>query len=209
MSNSFHEERETPEYGNLAAIADDIMIRLPGCTDEMVRRSIASVYRDFCKRSCCIKTRRTLVFAAGERKKSISPKTGDCIVDCVVSVRMSGHELSAENMWRFDNFSIVLEDRMVPVDGSVVVLDVECVEIPRLGSEIAPSWLIQRFGDAIASGVLARLMAMTGKAWSDAQQAAIEMRAYENALTETRSRSMDGGNLSAGKLNYIGKVKIL
>ena len=39
--NSFHEERETPEYATIAELADNVVYRIPSCDNETVRRMLA------------------------------------------------------------------------------------------------------------------------------------------------------------------------
>ena len=61
-------------------------------------------------------------------------------------------------------------------------------EVPLIGSEKAPVGFVALHGEAICSGVLARLCSMTGRAWTDAQVAAQELVRYENAKSELRMR---------------------
>ena len=78
---------------------------------------------------------------------------------------------------------------------------VEAVEIPHIGEERAPREFLQRYGDALVDGALARLFSMTAKPWTDAEQARQRGIAYANALSEARQRSMCGGpaaNASSG-----------
>ena len=74
------------------------------------------------------------------------------------------------------------------------LLWVEAVEIPHIGEERAPREFLQRYGDALVDGALARLFSMTGRAWTDAEQARQRGVAYTNALSEARQRSMCGGS---------------
>ena len=67
------------------------------------------------------------------------------------------------------------------------------MEIPHIGEERAPKAFLQRYGDAIIDGALARLFSMSGKAWTDAEQARQHAVAYSNALSEARLRGMQGG----------------
>jgi len=73
------------------------------------------------------------------------------------------------------------------------MLWVEAVEIPHIGEERAPREFLQRYGDALADGALARLFSMTGKPWTDVEQARQRGVAYSNALSEARQRSQCGG----------------
>lgn len=203
--NSFTEERDTVEYDSLMSLANLIVIRLPGCDDEMVRKFLSQVYRDFVNRSCVLKTRRTVDLQNEQTIYHLCPKTSGCIIDCITKVFLNGFELSPSEYYQ-DKDSIVIHHRHCPRKGEHRTMEVECLELPRLGEENAPSWFIRKYGDAIVSGVLMQLMRMTGRAWSDPQQAALETVAYENALTEARMRHY--GNATGGA-NYFKRGNLL
>lgn len=61
-------------------------------------------------------------------------------------------------------------------------------EMPSMNSEKAPRGFIELYGEAICSGVMARLCSMSGRSWSDPQIAAIERVNYENAKSEERMK---------------------
>lgn len=203
--NSFMEERETVDYDSLMSLADLIVFRLPGCDDEMIRKFISFTYRDFVKRSCALRTKRTIDLEDGEYVYHLCPMIIGCDVDCVIGVYLNGHRL-CESEYAQVNGGISINPRHLPRNGEKVQVEVECLEIPRLGEERAPYWFVRKYGDAIVSGVLMNLMRMAGKAWSDPQQASVEAVAYENALTECRMRYY--GN-ECGGVNYFKKGLIL
>ena len=209
MGEDFHEESESPEYGNIAAIAEDLVYRLPGCTDLMVRKTIRDVYRDFCRRTCVLKTRRKIEVVHGKSDYHLHAVHPGCMIDTVVEVRLNGRVVDVEGFDFCGGDFIRLERRDLPEEGEVYELDVTCIEVPEIGSEVAPRLFVNRYGDAIVSGVLMRLMAMVGKPWSDEVQAAQNARLYENALTENRAKYHAGGNLSTASLNFIKKGCVL
>ena len=61
-------------------------------------------------------------------------------------------------------------------------------EVPSMNSEKAPRGFIELYGEAICSGVMARLCSMSGRSWSDPQIAAFERVNYENAKSEERMK---------------------
>lgn len=210
MSEEFHEESTTPEYGNLAALAEDLIYRLPGCDDLMVRKTIRDVYRDFCKRTCVLRTKQNVEVVSGETDYAIHAVHPFCSIDTVTDVVLNGRKLDVEGYDFCGGDFLRLDGRFLPDEKEdPYTLEVTCIEIPNIGSEYATHHFINRYGDAIVSGVLMRLMAMSGKAWSDDAQAAMNARLYENALTENRVKYHAGGNLSAGELNFIKKGTIL
>ena len=74
-----------------------------------------------------------------------------------------------------------------------VTVWVEAVEIPSLNEERAPKAFLRRYGDAIVDGALARLFSMSGRPWSDPEQARQRGLSYSNTLSEARQRGMNGG----------------
>lgn len=207
MASSFLNELEERDIETLASLAEDIVFRLPGCTDLMIRKTIGSVYRDFCRRTCALVTKRKIGLKSGVACYGVAPFLRGGVVDCVRSVSTEdGREI---NTFVASDGTIVVEKSYLPVDGETKNIIVETVEIPGIGCEEAPRWFLDKYGDAIISGTLAKLMAMTGRAWSDAQMAAIENSNFNSALTEARVRSLGGGQSSAGKLNFIKKGNLL
>ena len=199
MANSFLEERETPEYDSLMSLAEQIVLRLPGCDDEMVRKAISSSYRDFVKRSCLLKSWQEIELASDCFVYPLVPQTIDCVIDCVTKVTDKSVEIDKDLYVDSGGSFIRFDNSVLPYKGQNKKVIVDCLEVPRMGAERAPAMFVRRYGDAIVSGVLWKLMAMHGKPWSDPQQAAMCAVAYENALTENRMRHY--GN-SAGSANY-------
>lgn len=208
MTNSFDNDAAEADYETLASLAQDLVYRLPGCTDLMVRKTIQEVYRDFCRKTCALTSTVKVEMSGCENCRMLHARHSGCRVDCVTAVRVGCREIPKDE-YRVVDGVLHVSNSYLSADGSPVVVSVDCVEIPRLGCETVPADFVEKHGDAIRSGVLARLMSMTGRAWSDQNMAALEMRSYENALTETRSRHHSGGQYSAGGLSFLGRRNIL
>lgn len=192
MSNSFESEIEEPEMDALSSLAENLVYLLPGCADVMVRKTLQEVYRDFCRRSCCLCGRRHFVLSS-EGTVSVAPMFGG-LLDCISEVRYNGRVLGYMDYTTMGT-RINFRDALVPEpdcdDSQLPEIDVTFVEMPKMNSECVPCWFVQRHGESVCAGVLARLMAMTGKAWSDPQQAAENRVRYENAVCEARMRYYD------------------
>jgi hypothetical protein len=190
MENSFNTELETPELESLSSLAQHLVYRLPGCDDEMIRLTLREVYRDFCRRACCLRVRRRF----SEPICRIPIVYGGTILQ-VTEVRDGSHILHSPYEYRY-NGEIISIPRLR--DGCV---EVSWIEIPSLSSENAPKWLIDKYGDALCSGVLGRLYSMSGKAWSDPQMAVIEGQRYEAVVNQVCAQlySVDG----SGKLGSV------
>lgn len=206
MPNSFENEMEAREVETLASLAEDIVFRLPGCTDLMVRKTIQSVYRDFCKKTSVLVTHRKIDIVKGVAHYGVAPLLRGCVVGCIRSARIRHRDIVPNLM---PDGTVVVDRRFLPVDDEKIPMFLEVVEIPGIGCEEAPKWFIDKYGDTIVAGVLGQLMSMTGRAWSDPQAAADERMKFNSALTEARVLSSSGGQMSAGKLNFIKKGCLL
>lgn len=210
MANFYETEWESPELDTLPSLAQHLVYRLNGCDDTLVRITLQEVYRDFCRRSCCLRVRRHF-----ER----------CLDSDYFVAPMFGGEVE-RIIAAYDGCMILREGRDYIVQGNVVKfirslhnpppaeppanpspspdgrtvfgLSISWIEIPSLSSEKIPLWLLKKHGDTICSGVLSRLMAMSNKPWSDPQMAVIESNRYEAALNAECQKLYavgDSGNL--------------
>ena len=166
---------------SITSLMEDIMYLLPGVSDVMVRKVLADVYRDFCK--------RTAVLVKSQVSRDITP-------DNPIMILCDG--LGDIGIVR----AAMVDDREIPLE--VVVNDCGCVGVnfkrrvynddimheyravysivPKVGCEIAPTWFLNRYGSAIVNGALFKLQSMTGKPWSDPAQANMNALRYTDGL---------------------------
>lgn len=217
MANSFQEEREAPEFETVSELAENLVYRLPGCTDLMVRKAIQDVYREFCRETKCLTAERVIDLEPDRRDYPLFPMFGG-VIEGVRSVAVGPNLLRLGVDYQAHGerpVVVVLSPCWLPPKGvaaeedaadgmrmpwsiaerSGTVPPVEArrmrvvqEEVPSIGSEKAPPGFVASHGEAICSGVMARLCSMTGRAWTDAQVAAQEMVRYENAKSEARMR---------------------
>lgn len=88
---------------------------------------------------------------------------------------------------------------------------VRIVELPKMGSEVAPKWFLDKYGEAVVAGALTRLFGMNGKPWADAVQAQSELIRYENFTTQARinSASEDGSQCGNGHIEAVDTSDLL
>lgn len=226
MSNFFETEHAAPEYTTIATLAQDVVIHVQGATDIEIRKALQKAYSDFCRLSSCYCQSREIELEPGEREYPVTAVTPGCFVDSVTEVRLGPRPLRAGRDYRIENAGglviLVLADHLVPempTHEQIVsrpelsirrnrkpsTLRVVAIDLPKMGSESAPRWFFNKYGEAIVSGALVKLCGMTGKAWTDGVKAQHELVRWENFLTEARlrsvyseDRSMSGnGSLSA------------
>ena len=196
MANSFDEERDPLEIETVAQLANHIVWRLPGCTDEAVRRALQSSFADFCRASCALTATRCVEVGEDEQvcELCVSPSRDGRFVDCVKGVSKDGRELVKGRDYSICDWHI----RFRHPYGGRCRFAVTAVEQPVDGSEAAPSWFLKKYGTAIESGALARLMSMAGRSWSDPQQAKIEATTFNDYITQAKLAYYNGGDLSNG-----------
>lgn len=195
MANSFDTEREPLEIETVAQLANHIVYRLPGCADEMIRRALQSAFTDFCRASCALTGTRRVEAGKDDEVSEICvcPSMSGRYVDCVKEVRHNGRTLLRGRDYHIRDNAVVLRHPYSSGTFSVIT-----VEVPVDGSESAPRWFLEKYGSAIESGALARLMSMTGKAWSDPAQAKVEAVTFNDYITQAKLAYYNGSHLSNG-----------
>lgn len=205
MSNSFEKDFEPPEMETVANLAEDMVFRLPGCADIMVRKALQRAYYDFARLSCAITTRMTVPLVEGQVIYGIAAQMPRMQICAVRAVYVDGRKLGkGEYATHYDavtisSFSVVNSHRL---------LTVVMQEIPRFGEEDAPRWFIDRYREAIVAGALRNLFMMDGKPWANAAQAQQENIVWENYLTEARLNSNTEGT-NNGHLEVVDTSDLL
>ena len=199
MSNSFQVEWEKPELESVASLAENLVIHLRGCDDTLLRKVLQTVYCDFCRRSCALTTKRRIEISEPTTEIPVSPCLRDTSVDVVKEVRIDRRLLVEGEHYRlFDGFVVF------PTVYDRCVVEIVTVEIPNPFSEHAPRWFLKKYGEALSSGALAKMMSMAGKSWSDPERAKVELINYENFLTTARLQYYCGGDGSNGAVRGDG-----
>ena len=209
MPSSYSEENERPDLDGISALAEHVVYRVPGCAEVMIRKALSETYRDFCRRTCVLRTVRDIELESGTNDYPLVPRHFGCMVDSVVEASVGGRVLPMDGYSYCGGDFIHLCGRELPAEGETRTLRVTCVEVPVIGSDRASRLFAERYGDAIVSGALMRLFAMSDRPWSDPQQSMLEARLYENACTENRVRYHSGGNLSSGAASFYKKGLII
>lgn len=201
MVNSFQSEQDVPRYESIAELAENVVYRVPGCDDLMVRKTLQEVYRDFCRRSCILRTVRKI--KTNNTILPICATIPDCDVMTIASVSVNGRRLEEHRHYDMDLCRIILRVQHEFEDDNEY--EVVQIEMPKMGAEKAPMGFISHYGEFIVSGTLMRLMRMTGKAWADPQQAQDESIKYENGLTGARLAYYKGSAYANNALRADGE----
>lgn len=216
MANYFDIELDAPEVTTVAQLAQKIVHRLPGCDDLTVRSALREAFADFARLSCCFTTWRDVELEVNEDAYPVAPMISGMFVSAITYVVIDRRKLSSPMDYTILTGTtpiIALSKRHVPeeIDGEAPKMHIRAVELPKIGSEKAPSWFLQKFGDAVASGALVRLFGMSGRTWADVEQARIEATRWENALTTAKidSYRADASQNGEGGYNPIDMSGVL
>lgn len=194
---------------DISQLADRVVYRVNGCDDVTIKLVLHAAFSDFARLSCCFTTIRHVELEAGEGEYPVVPMTPRMFVDSVSGVMLRGRRLETPRHYVVRTGRVpvvVLAPELVPdsVDaGNPIVISIRAVERPRMNSGYAPSWFIEKFGDAVVSGALAKLFAMSNRPWTDPVQAQIELTAWQNALSSARIDSFreDASQNGSGHLH--------
>ncbi len=212
-ANSFIEERDTPEYATVAELAANLVYRLPGCDDMLIRRALREAYVEFCRLSNAFVTECEIKLEVGETDYPVVNMVPGCRVECVRRVCVRHHVLR-EGI----DYGVVagipptlrVRERLLPErEGDERKVLVQCLEMPNSGSERIPRWFVRKYGDAICAGALVRLFSMPERRWSDAVQARMELGKWEGYVTAARIGSMSGGPFGNGHINTVDTSELL
>ena len=208
MANSFEQEQVAQDLHSIPMLAENMVYRLPGADNVAVRKALLSAYRDFCRLSSCYCHRLEIELERDEREYPVPSLVSETFVDSITEVRLNGRKLIAPRDYTIAGGTtkvILLACHLVPewsfrphFRGKLVITS---IDQPKHGSEKAPRWFFDKYGEAVVAGALVKLFSQTGKAWSDAEQARQEQIRWENFLTDTRFRTvytLDGASGSGG-----------
>lgn len=187
---------------------DEVLPELPGVGIELATNAIRNTIIEFCQLSWCWRNFMdpTSVLARINTYE-LDPPAGADVVKALV-VKIDGKEIDpiseddltvhhprwqtetgpAKGYLTDDPSQIILvpvPDRKIP-NGMLVTLALQ----PSRTSSQFPSWIWTRYFDPLAAGAKARLMAMPGKPWTNAQMAAVYRAQFEVGAAGAKIESM-------------------
>lgn len=214
MANMFHEPWEVPVMADISDLAGNIVYRLPGVSDVMVRKTLQVAYADFARLSCCFVSWQDIFTKECETQYPVGAMIPGMHVSSVSEVRIDGRKLEHGRDYLITqqtgiNPLVVLRAHAMSADPRI--LSVRAVEQPHYNSERAPRWFIEKYGEAVVAGTLAKLCGMKGRPWFDEETARQELVRYENFCTTARvnSFSADGSQFGPCSANPVDMSGVL
>jgi hypothetical protein len=90
-----------------------------------------------------------------------------------------------------DGRTLMFKENHAPASGSAMVARVQL--IPTYRATFYPAWALDIWGDALAQGALADLLAMPNKAWTNYDAARVALAEYRNGLSDAKAECQREG----------------
>lgn len=176
---------------------------LPGADLPIVDNTIRKVVREWMKRTTCIRESFVFDTVAGVSDYQLTPTFGQ-----VASIMAVWGDPSA------DPLKVITEDlrrnvaaarpygwwemipgvvKMYPTPDGVYSITVNAViQLTQLETAM-PEELIANYGEELSAGVMAMMMSMPGKPWTQSKAAMDLARSFNGAIRTVRGKIRDGG----------------
>lgn len=175
----------------LTNLMENMIYRLPGCTELMIRKELQHTLIEFCEITGALVLRIPINYKEGTNSYLVTTPSVNYVIR-----QVNSYSTTWGNTKNSTDFAIYKELDKYYVSFNVKpnandLLEnthpqyvVECVCVPTINAENVPEEFLKRFSSALIAGTMARLMSMSGKAWSDIAHANIRNIEYQNALND-------------------------
>lgn len=193
------------QLGNLKAW---MVQRLPGCTDEVMEQALRDAWRDFCIRTEWWRPALDLNLVAEQTVYPLTLPSASHIqriagvfsrTEDDVTNRLDGRPLpaTAYDVLNNDQTGIVsLYLKWTPREAATGAIRVRPILVPKLATQAPPPvWILERWGDALASGAVWALAKQSGKPWSDPKAEALvyaPRNEFMRAVAQARKENVAG-----------------
>lgn len=203
-----------------SAFYDHILPELDGCTTANVDLHLLLVARDFCERTRCWRVDFTAVDTVADQAAytlviGVSATQLVAVHKLTVNdtllyndqwrenVRSDSDATDAEDEPEYDRgdppftisadlATITLSENETPGESSTGGLEITGSIQPSLAATTLPDFLLNRYAEAMRTGVLARLMAQANRPWSAPAQSALYRSDYERFVQLAAAQAQRG-----------------
>jgi len=193
-----------------AVALQEVRVHTPDAPGRVIIDAFRKASRDFCRRTLAWRDEGTANTVAGTSTYQVYDPTTAVVVDIFAPRLDDQYTLTKKTL-----AGIVAVDAELPtksdrpeyiylnagarnqvvlagVPDAVYTLKLEAVLMPTEALATIDDDLWDRWGEAIISGTLARLMRMPNKQWSDLKLSDYHRNLFEMAVPEARSKAADG-----------------
>ena len=215
------ESQRSPLTASAVGLADDsikslverLMLWMPGLSDVEARYAIMDCAREFCSKTNCWTVEPKIPFgnwvgpvawtvakpdipsgatALRVREMRCGTWTWRGLPPFVIVEHLPGPEPKF-TFGAIPREICALRLRAAALGGDAPFFCVRLALAPAIGGEDLPAELVERWGEAFVTGARANLAALTGKAWSDPNAAAMCGARYNSFVNEARTSSEIAG----------------
>lgn len=205
----------------------DVLPELPGAPLPMVDHWLRNAAIEFCEESKALVLNLEPVDAVAEQMEYLLPMPDDGggtpvvlyeLVE-IVSARFSGEKLTPivplelekkyddweaevgtpEHYTQADTFNILLIP--APTDAATDAIEVRAALKPTPSATGVSDWLFSQYRMALAAGVKAKMMALSGKPWSNPDMALFYSGVFADAISTATTRTSDGHTRATPRFN--------
>lgn len=185
----------------LNTLMEECIYMLPGCSELMLRKTLQQTFRKFCEITgtyLCVDsgtvTHESIALPLCKDDGEFFIFLGASLDD--VDCDMSTVTLRKECGSVYVDFSLPADED--DENGDPVEYDAKAIYsiIPKIGTELAPLWFLNKYGSTLVAGTLFRLLAMPNKPWSDSETAKLQALDFQNGLNAATIERLTGGNHS-------------
>lgn len=187
--------KSTDDSATISLLYPRILPYVPGCPSNVALQMGGRVFTDFCEETHAWRETLSITTTSGVDEYELNPAAG--YVLCVLSVK--------------DNGAITSVDEFLPKDQKITLsyvpnqtrsLEVDVAIAPVNATDSFPQYIYQRYGDALASGTLAMLMAMDGTPWKNPQMAEVHKSIYDGGIAKAKGFYLRNGLTAAPRFMF-------
>lgn len=192
---------------------DHTLPYLPGAETGVLDFHIRKILREFLRRTTVWRETITLTPLVGSYSYALVPANPGAIVAAVLSVGDSGNmnhfPVLPENYRPAPGYADASRPRgwyvqalpYINLYGAIGPTGVQCVLTLTLEPGVLefPDFLLNQYSDIIGAGIVASMMAMPGKPWTQFEVAQVHWRRYVNGMLALRAELRDGGQPNSGR----------
>lgn len=190
-------------FSDFTLIHTLVASEISGAPKASVLEAAAVVFSEFCDKTHAFKEEISMTVEAGVTEYDLVSPHEDAIIIGIAEMVLDGKELKP------GDYLSNAPSRFKLVDESTGAgsLTVNVILKTKLTSTSAPTELLERWGDIIATGVKARMMRMPNREWSSPQDANFYRSEYAKSLLMVNSDVRNEFSVSRkGRSNFTYSV---
>lgn len=188
-------------FVNLSELYWMVSPEAPGLNEDVAIKHLREAARDFCSYTLASQETVELSIAVGDADLQVQPSSSYVVLKSVIRIDSPRGEIKPTTLgelarrpnWRASTGAVTHyveeggagELRLYPITTEAEDLHVRIAVMPSRGALKVDKVIVDRWGDAIASGALSRILRMSGQSWTNP----VEATRKEADFTHYKSRA--------------------